>query len=338
MIPFKLNTKIPVAFFILIGSILVLSSASAEIKLTDNLSVSGFLDMSSVIEDDGEDTTIGLSFDQLELDFHLNYGSVTARVDIDSTGGFEHPSLAGVGQTQDVTLEQGYVTYTLPKDVLPGASITAGRFLSTFGFETAEPTGLYQFSFSEGIPYPAYQNGVAINLAPTKQFGIYAAVLSGVWDVNDTDLENPGFETQVSLMPVKQLTAKVGFAVDDTGGDENRSELNAWVQFSQGPLTLAGEIDLLNNWPSEENGLPVVRDSGIHFLGMANVSLADVISAPVGLTVRFSGIDLEDEETSTEITVSPSFNPVENWTLLAEFKRLIDKEVTQFAVKSLLTF
>ena len=49
-----------------------LGSASAEIKLTDNLSVSGFLDMSSTTTSGGDDTEIGLSFDQFELDLHLN--------------------------------------------------------------------------------------------------------------------------------------------------------------------------------------------------------------------------------------------------------------------------
>ena len=81
-----------------------LGSASAEIKLTDDLSVSGFLDMSSTTTSGGDETDIGLSFDQFELDFHLNQGSVAARVDIDSTA----RTIGGQG----VQLEQGYVTYT----------------------------------------------------------------------------------------------------------------------------------------------------------------------------------------------------------------------------------
>ena len=300
--------------------VFLFGSASAEIKLTDNLSLSGFLDMSSVMTDDGKETTAGLSFDQLEVDFHYNYGSVTARADIDSTGGAD---------ASTVMLEQGFVTYTLPEDILPGASITAGRFLSTFGFESAEPTGLYQYSVSEGIPYPGYQNGVAVSVQPVKEVGIYAAVLSGVWDVNDKDVKNPGFETQVSLTPVEQVTAKVGFAMDDM--DEfTQSELNAWVSFTQGPLTVAGEIDLLQNWFAKDI-------NGVHFLGMANVSLADVISG-VALTVRFSGIDLDGADTSTEITVSPSWTPKDNWMIRGEFKRRIDAEMTIFAIESLFTF
>ena len=140
------------------------------------------------------------------------------------------------------------------------------------GFEAAEPTGLFQYSFSEGIPYPGYQNGIGIDVNPAKQVGVYVALLSGVWDVNDTDVKNPGIEAQVALTPIEQFTAKVGYAMDKLE-DYSQSELNAWVQFTRGPLTLAGEIDMLKNWPAEdEEGMEFVGD-GMHFLGMANVSL-----------------------------------------------------------------
>ena len=183
--------------------LVVLSSvASAEIKLTDNLSISGFLDMSSVTTM-GDNTDISASFDQFELDFHFTDGAVTGQADIDSTGG-----------GSSMILEQAFVSYALPKDMLPGTSITVGRFASSLGFEGFEPVDLYQYSYSEGSPYPLYQNGVAISVSPMDMLGIYVAAVSGVWDVNDTDIKDPGFEAQVSVTPVEQLTAKVGFAME----------------------------------------------------------------------------------------------------------------------------
>ena len=307
---------------VLLAFVCALSSASAEIKLTDSLSVSGFLDMSSITTSGGDETEIGLSFDQFELDFHLNQGSVAARVDIDSTA----RTIGGQG----VQLEQGYVTYTLPESTVSGVSIKAGRFLSAMGFEAAEPTGLFQYSFSEGIPYPGYHNGIGIDVKPAKQVGIYVALLSGVWNVNDTDVKNPGIEAQVALTPMEQLTAKLGYAMDKME-DYSRSELNAWVQFAQGPLTLAGEVDMLSNWGADGK-------NGMHFLGMANVSLADMISAPVAVTLRFSGISLDDEDSSSEFTLSPSYTATDNWLLLAEFKQRLDAEETIIAVESLFTF
>ena len=217
------------------------------------------------------------------------------------------------------------------------------------GFEAAEPTGLFQYSFSEGIPYPGYHNGIGVDVKPAKQVGIYVALLSGVWNVNDTDVKNPGIEAQVALTPMEQLTAKVGYAIDKME-DYSQSELNAWVQFTQGPFTLAGEIDMLRSWPAEdEEGMEFVGD-GMHFLGMANVSLADMISAPVAVTLRFSGISISEdssnnaddadskESTGTEFTLSPSYTVTDNWLLLAEFKRRLDAEETIIAVESLFTF
>ena len=304
---------------VLLAFVCALGSVSAEIKLTDSLSVSGFLDMSSTTTSGGDETAIGLSFDQFELDFKIEQGSVTGFVDIDSTG-------ADAG----IKLEQGYVTYALPESTVSGVSIKAGRFLSAMGFEAAEPTGLFQYSFSEGIPYPGYQNGIGIDVSPAKQVGIYVAFLSGVWDVNDTDVKNPGIEAQVALTPMEQLTAKLGYAMDKME-DYSQSELNAWVQFAQGPLTLAGEVDILSNWGADGK-------NGMHFLGMANVSLADMISAPVVVTLRFSGISLDDEDSSSEFTLSPSYTATDNWLLLAEFKQRLDAEETIIAVESLFTF
>ena len=310
--------------------LVVLSSvASAEIKLTDNLSISGFLDMSSVTTM-GDNTDISASFDQFELDFHFTDGAVTGQADIDSTGG-----------GSSMILEQAFVSYALPKDMLPGTSITVGRFASSLGFEGFEPVDLYQYSYSEGSPYPLYQNGVAISVSPMDMLGIYVAAVSGVWDVNDTDIKDPGFEAQVSVTPMEQLTAKVGFAMEKMmlgETEKTRTELNAWASFTQGPLTLGGEIDLLGNWPGIEEDKEVFRDSGIHFLGMANLSLEKMISAPVAATIRFSGISLDGEDPSTEITFSPSYSATENWLLLAEVKRLIDAEETQIAVESLFSF
>ena len=129
-----------------VAMLLVLSSvASAEIKLTDNLSISGFLDMSSVTTMGDAIQKLERHSDQFELDFHFTDGSVTGQADIDSTGD---------GST--MFLEQAFVSYALPKDMLPGTSITVGRFASSLGFEGFEPVDLYQYSYSEGSPYPLY--------------------------------------------------------------------------------------------------------------------------------------------------------------------------------------
>lgn len=75
MILAKFNTGcilVLLCLFVMLALTLALDPVSAEIKLNDNLSISGFLDMSTVTTM-GDETETSLSFDQFEIDFHLNY-------------------------------------------------------------------------------------------------------------------------------------------------------------------------------------------------------------------------------------------------------------------------
>ena len=103
----------------------LIGPAAGEVELTDNLTIDGFIDMSTVFADDGDDSTINGGVDQMEIDFHLDFGEMTARIDINSlpTG---------------VEMEEAHVVYT-PEDMSDiGLTVKVGRFLSTFGWETAE--------------------------------------------------------------------------------------------------------------------------------------------------------------------------------------------------------
>ena len=294
-------------FLILTAIVLGVSTASAQIKVTDNLSLTGFLDMSAV-NDDGINT---MSFDQLEVDLLYDYGNgVTARADLNSLGG------------GNVVFEQGFVHYKNKN----GAFIQAGKFLSCSGWETAEPDGLYQFSTSATLVYGGYQNGVAVGYGSEK-FGLYGSVVSSVWNGADTDAENIGLEGQISLMPAPGLTAKVAYLWEDTGAF-NTGLLNAWASYATGPLTLAGELNLVSNWQ-------VPNTDGTGFLVMANVALSDRFA----VTGRYSQLDLDNASKINEITFSPSFSLTNNWLILAEVRRDIDPtEKTVVAVETLFSF
>ncbi|HLP40472.1 MAG TPA: hypothetical protein VK465_03105, partial [Fibrobacteria bacterium] len=110
-------------------------SSFAEIKLTDNLSMTGFLDM-SVSGKDTSDASLNMSFDQLELDFLYKYGNLSARADVNAW-----VTEPGMAPKNTVNLEQAFVSYAFGP-----LAVTGGRFLSSSGFEAAEPTGMYQYS------------------------------------------------------------------------------------------------------------------------------------------------------------------------------------------------
>ena len=318
-------------------TVCLLSPSASAIKISDNFSVDGFLDMSAGAtigeDEEGEsELTAFAGYDQLELALKFSFDKLSGRADIDGN--------------DSIGLEQAYITYAFSDMV----SINAGRFLSSIGFEAAEPTDMFQYSYSTGIPYPGYQNGVSLSISPSDMIGIYASLVTGVWDGGgDTDLNNPGFEAQIALMPIEGLTAKIGFAGDITeevhaeeegvvhdhdDDDETylKSEINAWVMYSMDNITVAGEFDFLPNYYA--NGA-----NGIHFMAMANIGVTDEI----GVTVRFSGaqddLDNDDEELRTSFTISPSYAFNDNLGSLIELKQILgDDGETQIAFETIMTF
>lgn len=318
--------KLPLALTVLgLGA----AASHAEIKVTDNLAVSGFVDMSilGAVKDTG-DATLGGSLDQYEMDFMYKFGFFSARADVNGLP-------ADTSHRGSIFVEQAFVTAALTE----GLSFSAGRFLSSSGFEAAEPTGLYQYSTSKTLKYGYYQNGVNIAYA-SPMFGIYAAAVTDLWDPSETELMNsPGFEGQVSLTPVEGVTLKATqlwqIHDKDATGDDGQGLSNIWAQYAKGAITAAAEFNLLEDWAIDaSNPLAPTDASGMGWLAMLNYKVTDKLAA----TVRYSGLKYEDGDPDTEVTFSPSFAVSPNWLVLAEAKYEIDAEITNYAVESLFSF
>lgn len=297
----------------LAAGILGMGIASAGIKVSDALSLSGFIDMSATagLPDTGP-KSLTASFDQFELDFLYTFSDkLSAQVDVNSIGGGA------------LELEQAFIAYTAGP-----ATLYAGKFLSATGFEAAEPTGLYQYSYSRncdrtvgGCVYGGYQNGVAVSYTVSPLISLYGALVGSVWDGTDTDIKSPGYEAQVSLTPLAGLTAKLAYAADldlaeDDGGDtgvsilSNQSLVNVWVSYATGPLTVAGEVNYLMDWGTTD-------EKGLGYLVMANYKLTDKF----GITGRYSALKLDSMGAAdNEITVSPGYAISDAWFVLAEAK------------------
>jgi hypothetical protein len=323
------SKKLPLALTVLGFGAMV---ASAEIKINDNFSTSGFVDMSAhgaVLKD--SDATLDGSLDQYEMDFFYKFGFFSARADINSLS----------GGASGIFTEQAFITAALTQEL----SLGMGRFLSSSGFEAAEPTGLYQYSTSKqtaGV-YGYYQNG--INIAyNTPKFGLYGAVVSDVWNPNETELLNsPGFEGQISVMPVAGVTIKATqlWQMRDkdaasTLGDDGQGLTNIWASYAMGKLTAAAEFNLLESW----TGNATNDATGMGWLAMVNFKATD----KVGLTLRYSALTIDDENSATddmgsEVTFSPSFQVSPNWLVLAEVRQDFGNfEATSYAAESTFSF
>ena len=292
---------------------------SADVEL------SGFIDM-SFLSDDGAKS---LSLDQLEVDFSSDLGDgISVRADMNA-------------MSADVVLEQAYIAY----ETGSGVGLTLGKFLSCTGWEAAEPTAMYQYSYSATLVYGGYQHGIAASYGKEK-FGLYGAIVSSVWDGNDTAFDDFGIEAQVSLMPVDGLTAKIALAREDgfTHATQpepfDRALINIWAAYETGPLTAAVELNGLGNWEGADGNL---YESGVGYLAMANYGISDKI----GVTARYSALTLSDnvaggpDHTTSEITVAPRYTVSDNWGLIAEAKMLTVGDadaVAQIGLESLLTF
>jgi hypothetical protein len=292
-----------------------MTGAQAEIT-SDNLSVSGFIDMSYLsIDVDGAGSTHDSGIDQVELNFGYDFGNkLTATVDV------EYQNAA-----EGVDVEQAFISYAISDNL----SIKAGRFLSYSGWETEEPTGLFQYSGTGYAQYfyGYYQQGVSALYSGDK-FAVAVSVVNDLAGPQSTDTEHPGIETMVAFMPTENFTVKGFYSVD---GDTKM--INTWAAYSADALTLAAEYN-----SSEDTAFAGSEADG--FLLMANYAFESF-----GMTVRYHDYEVEDAagnsfEDASGITISPSFSVNDNLLMVFEYRmdEINDVDVNYLAVEALITF
>ncbi|MBU3005791.1 outer membrane beta-barrel protein [Paraglaciecola arctica] len=306
-------TRIAASLLLSIGTI---NAAQAEIT-ADKLSVSGFIDMSYLsVEVDGADSSHDSGIDQVELNFGYDFGNkLTATVDV------EYQNAA-----EGVDVEQAFISYAISDNF----SIKAGRFLSYTGWETEEPTGLFQYSGTGYAQYfyGYYQQGVSA-LYSGEKFAVAVSVVNDLAGPQSTDTEHPGVETMVAFMPTENFTIKGFYSVD---GDTTM--INTWAAYSKDSLTLAVEYN-----SSEDTAFAGSEADG--FLLMANYGFENGL----GLTARYHDYEVEDAtgasfEEASGITISPSFSVNENLLMVFEYRmdEVNDVDVDYLAVEALITF
>ena len=297
----------------IVSAFIAASSFSfAEIALTENLSVEGFVDMSYTDSDAG-DSRFGI--DQVEFDFLFSAGAVSAQVDVE----YE--------EAGDATeIEQAFVTYDLGN----GGALTAGRFASQLGFEAFEPTGLYQYSlaYSNRTGLPGYDEGVKYTTEIAgNYFGL--AIVDGV--VPNTIGDGDGYSIEaayaIDLASVQEgLSAFVGarYDVDDADADDDLL-VNAYVSYETGAWIFAAEVVHLDDGNQHDTSALV----------MANYTYSDAASVTGRYSVEDGGTD-----DANKITLAHNYAIADNLALIAEVSEVdVDgADSTEFAVELLFTF
>lgn len=321
----KLLTKLtPVA-----ATLLLSMGAQAESSKLDGLSVSGFIDMSYTyvdVEGAGSESASGL--DQVEFNLSYDFGNkLKAFIDVEHQDG-----------DSGTDVEQAYLTYAASDNF----TIKAGRFLSYSGWETEEPTGLFQYSGAGYAPYfyGYYQQGIS-GLYTGDKFAAAVSLVSDLAGPESSDAEDIGVETMLALMPTDSFTIKGFYSFDKLAGtDEDTTLVNLWASYAVGSYTFAAEYNTSENAPAYAYDYGIDSEAS-GFLLMGNYAFDNGFA----LTVRYHDWDVEDASGATMeevdgITISPSYAVNDNLLIVTEYRMddINGVDVDSLAVEALITF
>lgn len=286
----------------------LVTTASAEIKLNDNLSVSGYIEGSYQYTDPkpGESSD-RLNIDSSQLLFTTTFKPVTGVVSL-----FYVPNAA-----QETTLLDAYVTY----DAGEGITITGGKFLSYLGYESFFTVNNPEISFANGdflAPIPGYHDGVKIDYS-AKEYGAGLALVDSVYSPyylkGDGELKhNAGFEGYVTYKAIENLTLWAGFAYDTKGSREIASQLHAvttvdlWAQYQVNKTIMVAA-----EYAHKDGG---EGSKGYNWLGLLTYAFTDKLST----AFRISGESLSDSGPGfTKYTIAPGVAVTDKLTVRAEY-------------------
>jgi hypothetical protein len=319
----------------LASSALFAYSANAEIVLTEDLSVSGYID-AAITDAEGEANT-ATSVAEFELGFSFTPAespwSAVAELSFDNnrTAFVENEALGNAfidGNDVEVndnnaSFEKVMITYAY-SDAL---SFTAGNMLTYQGFEAADATGLYQYSYQGIGGNPVYSALYAVGASVDYVTDSYEL---GWWIGGYEDIADASYEYYAAYTGVENLTVKFIYA-DDPGYET----FNTWASYDYGDFTFVAEYTNTEDEGGNE-------DTDI-FMALVYYSFGDA-----GLTLRYSTGEYSGTVGDTDyvnadfdrITISPSYAFSDNVFGLVEYSvdDLDDGTDTQLAAELIFSF
>ena len=279
------------------------ATASAEVKLNDNFSVSGYVEGSyqytSPKPGSASDT---FNIDSSQLLFTAAFKPVTGVVSL-----FYVPNAAS-----ETTVLDAYVTY----DAGGGFSVTGGKFLSYLGYESFFTVNNPEISFANGdflAPIPGYHDGIRLDYSD-KEWGAGVALVDSVYSPSylkgDHELKgNAGFEGYVAYKGTTDLTLWAGVAYDSKGSFQPHAvtTFDFWGQY---------QIDKKTAFAAEfahKDGGAGAK--GYNWLGLLTYAVTDKVST----AFRLSGEKLTDGGPSfVKYTIAPGVAVTDKLTVRGE--------------------
>lgn len=215
-----------VAAFGLVG----VSYAQDAGKISDNLSLAGFVDASYSASESGATETEGIGIDEVEIDFLFGFGSVSAEVHVDSTGG-------------GLSVEQAFAAY----DMGNGFSVTLGKYGSSLGLEREDPAGLYTYSRAYGGDNANALNvgnadvNVGEGIAVSYSADDFSVRVSFEDDENE-ELDGDSLDTEISVSYTGIENLTIGGGVQSGSGDDTADTTVVSGTYTAGKALIGAEF------------------------------------------------------------------------------------------------
>ena len=299
-----------------VAAIFGASVATADISLSDNLTLSGFVDASYSNTDNGTDRNESIGLDQVEVDFAFSGESVSAEVHLHNLDG------------DTIDLEQAFASYDLGN----GVTVSGGKFLNLLGFESDEPTGRYQSSYAYSFDSAAatagetgrrYAEGIRASFG-VEDVAIAVSGYNGLYSNAAADMDL-AYDAQVVFSGVENLTVALGYAEDDNSASIAEA-VNVWASYESGQVMVAGEY----NDVTDGNG-----NEGDSYLLLANYQINDNAS----ISVRYSELEITGT-TLEKFSVSPIYNFTDNLSAFVEYStgEVNGEDNDSFSIETVFTF
>ena len=303
-------------------------TASAEIKLNDNISTSGYIVGSNqywsrVVS--GYSTEIApasaikkdsFDVDAAKLLFDLNYKPVSGVVSF-----YYQPN-------QRADILDAYATY----DAGNGITVSGGKFLTWLGYEAFDATNMYQISYANNDflgAIPSYHSGVRVEYSD-QDYGAGIAVVDSIYSngnylKGDGELRyNQGFEAYFTYKGIKDITPWSGIAYESQRTNELHYPnmpaivtLDFWASYQMDKDTLiAAEF-------AHKNG-DARGDRGYNWLFLTNRTFSEKFSTAFRVSgehvnsYRVSNTAIVQLPNFTKFTVAPAYNVTANLIVRGE--------------------
>ena len=306
-----------------VAAIIGASVATADISLSDNLTLSGFVDASYSNSDDGTTNNESIGLDQVEVDFAFSGESVSAEVHLDSLGRCYRLRQHSSGTS--FLLITTSATVSLYQVVR--CSISSVSSLTSLPVATKAPTHIPSDSaaVTSGETGRRYAEGLRASFG-VEDVAIAVSGYNGLYSGKATDMDL-AYDAQVVFSGVENLTVALGYAEDDNSASIAEA-VNVWASYESGQVMIAGEYNDVTDGAGNE---------GDSYLLLANYQINDNAS----ISVRYSEQDLDGTANDVEkFSIAPIYNFTDNLSAFVEYStgEVDGTDNDSFSIETVFTF